>query len=330
MLFARNPHKIGTEMVSIEILLRSKNIKGLVTERKGGLSPNALNENLVDELSQKNSISKYRIRLTVKDDNGKQVALNAQADLKDITKTGTIAIYVKDLGPQISWRTVYVIEYLGPLLIHPLIYFVQRIYGKGSYEHSETQWIAFWISVLHFLKREYETVYVHKFSNATMPAFNIFKNSFHYWILSGFNLAFFIYRPSSDPYTSDWKKYFFRVYELPSGIKYILALLWAFAELSNLKTHLTLSSLRNESNPRNYAIPYGYGFDLVSCPNYFFESLAWFFYACLVGNWSAWLFLIIATGQMWVWAVKRHKRYLKTFGDDYKKLKRAIYVPYLA
>ena len=29
-----------------------------------------------------------------------------------------------------------------------------------------------------------------------MPAFNIFKNSGHYWILSGFNLAYFIYGPS--------------------------------------------------------------------------------------------------------------------------------------
>lgn len=317
-------------MVSIEIILRSKNIRGLVTERQGGLSSNVLTESLVDELSQKNSISKHRIRLTVKDDNGKQVPLNTQSDLKDITKTGLIAIYVKDLGPQISWRTVYVIEYLGPFLIHPLIYLVQSIYGKGSYEHSETQWIAFWMALIHFLKREYETIYVHKFSNATMPAFNIFKNSFHYWVLSGFNLAFFIYRPSSGPYTSDWKRYLFHVNELPSGINYILAFLWALAELSNLKTHLILSSLRNVSNPRNYAIPYGYGFNLVSCPNYFFESLSWFFYACLVGNWSAWLFLAIASGQMWVWAVKRHKRYLKTFGDDYKKLKRAIYVPYLA
>ena len=45
------------------------------------------------------------------------------------------------------------------------------------------------------LKRELETIFVHT-SNATMPAFNIFKNSGHYWILSGFNLAYFIYGPS--------------------------------------------------------------------------------------------------------------------------------------
>lgn len=32
------------------------------------------------------------------------------------------SIVVKDLGPQISWRAVFCIEYLGPLLIHQLFF----------------------------------------------------------------------------------------------------------------------------------------------------------------------------------------------------------------
>jgi len=104
--------------------------------------------------------------------------------------------------------------------------------------------------------------------------------------------------------------------------------LWAFAEFSNFKTHKILSNLRNKDT-KKYVIPFGYGFNLVSCPNYFFESLAWLSYALLVGNWSAWIFLFVSTAQMWLWAVKKHKRYLKTFGDEYKKLKRKIFVPYV-
>ena len=56
------------------------------------------------------------------------------------------------------------------------------------------------------------------------------------------------------------------------------------AELSNLYTHLTLRALRPPGT-RVRAIPYGYGFSLVSCPNYFFEMLAWLVVVVLTGSW---------------------------------------------
>ncbi|KAG5353309.1 hypothetical protein C0989_008294 [Termitomyces sp. Mn162] len=56
-----------------------------------------------------------------------------------------------------------------------------------------------------------------------------------------------------------------------------------FAELSNLHTHLTLRSLR-PANSRVRAIPHGYGFSLISCPNYFFETLAWTVITVMTGS----------------------------------------------
>ena len=41
-----------------------------------------------------------------------------------------IKIYVKNLGPQISYRTVYIIEYLGPLIFTILFYI--NLYNKKS------------------------------------------------------------------------------------------------------------------------------------------------------------------------------------------------------
>lgn len=57
-----------------------------------------------------------------------------------------------------------------------------------------------------------------------------------------------------------------------------------FAEISNLITHIGLRKLR-PAGSRKRVIPQGYGFSLVSFPNYFFESLAWFAIALMTGSW---------------------------------------------
>jgi len=54
--------------------------------------------------------------------------------LNDIIICVDIVLF-KDLGPQIAWRTVFIIEYLGPLLIHPLFYFGSSfIYGAAVHK----------------------------------------------------------------------------------------------------------------------------------------------------------------------------------------------------
>jgi len=62
-------------------------------------------------------------------------------------------------------------------------------------------------------------------------------------------------------------------------------MLFQFAEYSNFLTHLNLRSLRPEGS-RKRAIPYGYGFDWVSLPNYFFELLGWVAFSVMTGSWT--------------------------------------------
>ncbi|CUM68166.1 uncharacterized protein PRCAT00005883001 [Priceomyces carsonii] len=307
-------------MVSITVKSRSKALKELITDE---LTPESSTAELITLVSDSGELSPSRIRLTLLGSDGKHKPLDASKSLADnglALDAKNVTYYAKDMGPQIGWRTVFVIEYLGPLLIHPFFYYL-NIFGQ---DYSRTQTIAFFLVTLHFLKRELETLFVHRFSNSTMPFFNVFKNSGHYWILSGFNLSFFVYSKNFQ----DWRRYLFSVNDLPLPAVLFLTGLWIFAELSNLKTHIALSNLRSK-DPKRYVIPKGYGFDQVACPNYFFESLSWLAYAVLVGNWSAWLFLIVSVVQMYLWAIKKNRRYLKTFGDDYKKLRRAVFIPFI-
>lgn len=169
--------------------------------------------------------------------------------------------------------------------------------------------------VLHFVKREYETLYVHRFSLSTMPAFNIFKNSAHYWVLSGFNIAYWVY--ASNSYTA---------LESPT-INYINAVgivLYVFGELSNLHTHQTLSKLRSPGGTER-GIPWGYGFDLVTCPNYLFEIIAWIGVTLVTKSFSTVIFVVVAWLQMNQWATKKEKALRTEFPDKYKRKKYVLF-----
>jgi len=74
-------------------------------------------------------------------------------------------------------------------------------------------------------------------------------------------------------------------------------------------------------------IPYGFLFEYVSCPNYTFEILAWLSFSFMTNSIAALLFAIVGAGQMYIWAVGKHKRYRKDF-PDYPK-SRKILIPFV-
>ncbi|KAF9923056.1 3-oxo-5a-steroid 4- dehydrogenase [Linnemannia zychae] len=251
-----------------------------------------------------------RQRLTVD-----KTALETGKTLSDYGLKDGDSVTFKDLGPQISWRTVFLIEYGGPLLIHPLVYCFPKLFYGQSFEHSWMQTVTYWMVMLHFLKREYETVFVHRFSHGTMPFRNVFKNSAHYHLLSGLNLAYWVYGPWSAEGTV--------LAERSDILVYGCIALYIFGELSNYHTHVTLRNLRPPGT-KIRKIPRGYGFQWVSCPNYFFETLSWLAVCILTRSWSAYLFFAVAVGQMYIWAIKKHKAYRKEF-SDYPRGRKAMF-----
>ena len=217
-------------------------------------------------------------------------------------------------GPQIAWQTVFLVEYIGPLLFHPLIYYLRPyIYSAPGWASfpppSDLQNLSFILVCLHFVKREIETLFIHRFSAATMPVQNIFKNSFHYWILAGLNMAYWIYRP--DAPTAQFAN---------PTIMYTGRLLFLVGELGNLNAHITLRGLRSAGG-KERGIPTGTGFDLVTCPNYMFEAIAWVGICMVTWSLSTVLFAAVSVGQMAVWAKKKERNYRREFGDRYQKKK---------
>ena len=125
--------------------------------------------------------------------------------LQDYSIPEGATLRVKDLGPQIGYRTVFLAEYLGPLTIWWIVYvFSKPIYSfyNNYYDPSTprlpTQSLATLLWTVHYGKRLLESVFVHKFSHATMPLFNLFKNCIYYWGFA-FLIAYICLHPDYTP-----------------------------------------------------------------------------------------------------------------------------------
>ncbi|EOD45722.1 putative steroid alpha reductase family protein [Neofusicoccum parvum] len=313
-----------SEPVTLVVQPRGKPIKRLPADTSIALSDSTAE--LYKRIAAASATSVHRLRIA-KGSDGSVVPNSTRTLVQETGLRQKSTITVKDLGPQIAWRTVFFVEYLGPLLIHPLVYFLRPyLYPYPSLTPSalpaptSLQKLSLAMVTIHFFKRELETLFVHRFSSATMPAFNIIKNSGHYWVLSGLNLAVFAYGSSKAEIDSN-----------PLAV-YAAIALFVVGELGNLNAHLVLRGLRPANNPTARGIPEGLGFSWVTCPNYLFEVISW------VGVWivnslisktgflSSALFVAVAGVQMALWAAKKERRYRKEFGAGYKR-KKFVMIP---
>ena len=225
--------------------------------------------------------------------------------IRDLVRLADFEVTVKDLGPQLPYKALFIIEYLGPLLSIPFFYLTTS-------NHSLAACFGAWLGLLHFLKRELESEFVHIFSNASVPVSGSIKNIVHYWGIFGLlvvgELFLFTRRDA------DW----------PRWLYWLFAGLFLFCEFMNYKCHVVLRNLRLDSSgavdPHKRGVPAGWGFQLAHCANYSWEILAWMVFAIMTKTYASYLFLAFASYIMAVWAKKKKALLLKALGPDHPEI----------
>nr|XP_018917837.1 PREDICTED: probable very-long-chain enoyl-CoA reductase art-1 [Bemisia tabaci] len=236
-------------------------------------------------------------------------------DLKSGSK-----IYLKDLGPQIGWSTVFLCEYAGPLFTYLIFYpRPSLIYGAAAatQKYADVVHIAAACWSIHYAKRILETLFVHRFSHATMPIMNLFKNCTYYWGFAAF-VSYFINHP---------------LYTAPCCVQVYAGLAaFTFCELGNLSIHLALRNLRPPGTtvrkiPYPTKNPFTLLFNRVSCPNYTYEVGSWLAFSIMAQSLPAFIFTVAGGAQMAIWALGKHRNYKKEF-SNYPKQRKSI-IPFV-
>jgi len=270
-----------------------------------------IKKTIASKKSKYRDVSRQELRLEPR---GK--GLKDEETLATLGVNNGALLYFKDRGRQIGWTTVFLCEYAGPLLVYCWFYSRPWLaYGDldqpGEMAPVVHMAAACWVA--HYAKRLLETIFVHRFSNATMPVFNLFKNCGYYWGFAAY-VAYHVNHP---------------LYTAPCETQ-VYASLAAFVlfEVGNFSIHLALRNLRPPGT-KERRIPYPTSnpltglFSLVSCPNYTYEIGSWVAFTVMTQCLPAGIFALAGAYQMTVWALGKHKNYRKEF-KDYPRRKAII------
>ncbi|XP_012285387.1 very-long-chain enoyl-CoA reductase [Orussus abietinus] len=268
----------------------------------------------LNKLKKAPYVERQSLRL---DSKGK--SLSDSETVKGLSLKAGSKLYYRDLGPQIGWKTVFLVEYAGPLVVYLWVYQRPWLF-YGNVADTKLEPVVHWAAAcwtIHYAKRLLETLFVHRFSHSTMPLRNLFKNCSYYWLFTMY-VAYHVNHP---------------LYTAPSQFQSMLgAALFAISELGNLSIHLALRNLRPPGTtvrkiPKPTSNPFTLLFDLVSCPNYTYEVGSWIGFTIMTKCLPAGIFTLAGAYQMTVWALGKHKAYKKEF-HDYPKSRKAI-IPFI-
>lgn len=164
----------------------------------------------------------------------------------------------------------------------------------------------------HFVRRTWEAAYVHLYSRGRVNMSDWLVEYIYYWGFATW-LAFSLPVPTEEGAGP------------LSGLRLVGLCLWLTGQFGNFYSHQKLRQLRQSSSnlENKLVLPYGFLFDYVSCPHYFFEILSWVGFSLLCKFACCYCFAALTILILIVWGNRRHERYRKLF-PKYPKQRRAV------
>lgn len=245
--------------------------------------------------------------------NEKKEIQNFDKSLKDFNfDEKTDCLQLEKKGFELSSQFCISLAYSGPILF--FLYF----YICNSQFFNLKLHIIFILGILHYLKRIYETNFVHIYGKSEFPFFSgeFFGLIFYYWILFGFSIGYFTLNSDYAKGNShlEWSHY-------------IAIILHIYSEFNNYKSHMILRNLKLH-NSGNRGIPNGNMFNFVTNSHYFWELMSWIGFFLFVRNWASFLFVIYSFISMASLSYEKHKNLKNYFGENFPKHLKA-FIPFI-
>uniref|UniRef100_A0A452TXC1 Trans-2,3-enoyl-CoA reductase-like n=1 Tax=Ursus maritimus TaxID=29073 RepID=A0A452TXC1_URSMA len=242
--------------------------------------------------------------------------------VQSIAASSIVTLYFTDLGQQVSWTTVFLVEYTGPLLIYLLFYlripYIYDIKESSRRLRHPVVHLACFCHCIHYIRYLLETLFVHKVSAGHTPLKNLLKGCAFYWGFTSW-IAYYINHPRYTPPSFGNRQV------TVSAINFLIC------EAGNHFINVILAHPNhtgiNACFPSPNYNPFTWMFFLVSCPNYTYEIGSWISFTVMTQTLPVGIFTLLMSIQMSLWARKKHKIYLKKF-NSYMHRKSAM-IPFI-
>ena len=183
---------------------------------------------------------------------------------------------------------------------------------KNFAENTNMQYFFVALWSLHFLRRTIEVLFVHEYKRK-MPIIESLGAPIYYWFF-----AFWI--GMALRHDNGYRQTYLPVLIVGCAI-------FLIGESGNCKCHLQLRAFRKQkrkaafSKKSKHVLTYGFMFEYVSCPHYFFEILTWFGFVLTAWTLSSLFFLLATIATLVTYSYKKHGAYKQEFdGQDGREL----------